>query len=153
MVPTSNVAPAGAPRRRAPAAVTPDDRAFARAFARATLPPAEFSHRGHLRVAWVYLRRRPFARAALCFGRHLRRYARSLGAEGKYHETLTWAYLALLNERLQDAPPGEGFEAFLERCPEFADPKAGLIGRYYDRALLASPLARRAFVLPRPAPG
>ncbi len=139
--------------RPAPPGVTADDLAFARAFARAALPAAEFSHRGHVRVAWVYLRGRPFARAALCFGRHLRRYARALGAEGKYHETLTWAYLALLNEGLQAAPPGESFERFLERCPEFADAKAGLLARYYDAALLASPLARRAFLLPRAVAG
>jgi hypothetical protein len=132
-----------------PPGVTRDDLAFARAFARGALPSGDFSHRGHLRVAWVYLRQRPFARAALCFGRHLRRYAGSLGAAGKYHETLTWAYLVLINERLQAAPPGESFEGFLERCPELADPKGGLIGRYYDKAQLASPSARQAFVLPR----
>ncbi|HEU4532564.1 MAG TPA: hypothetical protein VFS00_00555 [Polyangiaceae bacterium] len=135
--------------RAEPAGVTGDDLAFARAFARGSLPAGEFSHRGHVRVAWVYLRRRPFARAALCFGRHLRRYARALGAEGKYHETITWAYLVLINERLQAAPAGEGFEGFLARCPELADPKGGLLGRYYDPAQLASPAARRAFVLPR----
>lgn len=128
--------------------VTRDDLAFARAFASCALPASDFSHRGHLRVAWVYLRRRPFGRAALCFGRHLRRYAGSLGAAGKYHETLTWVYLVLINERLQAAPPGERFEAFLERCPELADPKGGLIGRYYDKVQLASPEARQVFVLP-----
>lgn len=136
---------------RPSAGVTGDDLAFARAFARASLPAADFSHRGHLRAAWVYLRRGPFASAAPRFARHLRRYARAQGGEGKYHETLTWAFLALINERLAIAPPGESFDAFLERCPELADTKAGLIGRYYDGALLASPLARRAFVLPRGA--
>ncbi|HEU4410239.1 MAG TPA: hypothetical protein VFS43_33595 [Polyangiaceae bacterium] len=141
------------PPRPARPGVTADDLAYARAFARASLPAADFSHRGHLRVAWVYLRGRPFARAALCFARHLRRYARAQGAEGKYHETLTWAYLVLINERLEGAPPGEGFDDFLRRCPELADAKGGLVGRYYDAAQLASPLARRAFVLPARAPG
>ena len=79
------------------------DREFVDAFERCTLPPDQFSHRAHVRLAWLYLRDGSLLEALPRFVDGLKRYAGSLGASAKYHETITWAYLFLIHERMAGA--------------------------------------------------
>ncbi len=61
---------------------------------------------------------------------------------------MTWAYLALVHQRMADAPAASSRE-FLARHPELLDHHAGALARHYDvAAITGSPLARRVFVLP-----
>ena len=119
------------------------------AFENGSLDPAQFSHRMHLSLAWGYLQRDGFPDGALQFRRHLQNYVAKVGAQSKYHETLTWAYLALLNEELcLRSPVGESFEAMIQRRPDLLDHRNGAISRHYSQAQLDSPEARRVFLLP-----
>jgi hypothetical protein len=131
--------------------LTTDEAALVAAFETCTLPPGQFHHREHLLVAWAYLREAPFLDAAVRFVGALRRYAGSLGASAKYHETLTLAFLALVHERLDGAPGS--FSSFLEQHPELLDGKALLRASGYDEARLDSDAARRGLVLPVPQAG
>lgn len=126
-----------------------DDATLVARFEDATLPADAFGHREHVRVAWILLREGPFETAAARFCGALRRFAASLGKAERYHETITWAYLALVNERLHapGAPPD--FDAFASANPDLFDRAGGALARLYDRATLESPLARRVFLLPR----
>jgi hypothetical protein len=87
------------------------DRDFIRAFESCTLPPEEFPHRAHVRLAWLYLREGSLLDALPRFVEGLKRYAGSLGASAKYHETVTWAYMFLIHERMSRAEP-ETFDQF-----------------------------------------
>ena len=119
------------------------------AFERGTLDPAQFNHRVHLSVAWSYLQRDGFPEGAVRFRQDLQRYVAKVGAEGKYHETITWAYLVLLNEeRCLRSPPGESFAAMIQRRPELLDHRNGPIARCYGKAQLDSAEARRVFMFP-----
>ncbi|MFC4310056.1 hypothetical protein ACFPN2_13275 [Steroidobacter flavus] len=119
------------------------------AFENGSLDPARFSHRMHLSVAWRYLQRDGFPEGALQFRRHLQNYVAKVGAQGKYHETITWAYLMLLNEELSlRSPPGESFDAMIQRRPDLLDHRNGPIARCYSKSQLDSPEARRVFMLP-----
>jgi hypothetical protein len=119
------------------------------AFERGTLDPAQFNHRLHLSLAWTYLQRDGFPEGALHFRRHLQAYVAKVGAESKYHETITWAYLALLNEELSlRSPPEESFDTMIQRRPDLLDHRNGAIARCYRKAQLDSPDARRVFLLP-----
>jgi hypothetical protein len=61
---------------------------------------------------------------------------------------MTWAYLALLQLCIRDAP-GCSFEELLERHPGLLDQRQGLLARHYDvTALIACPIARASLVLP-----
>ncbi len=137
----------------APAAATTaapsDDAALLAAFTAGTLPGAAFTHATHVRVAFLFLRTHAdFGAAAPAFRAALRRYVAGLGAADRYHETLTWAYLALCQERMEGHEDADS-QAFLARCPDLVDHHGGALARHYDvPALLASPLARRVFVLP-----
>lgn len=118
-------------------------------FERGTLDPAQFDHRLHLSLAWAYLQRDGFPEGALHFRRHLKAYVAKVGAEGKYHETITWAYLVLLNEELNlRSPPGESFDEMIQRRPDLLDHRSGAIARCYHKSQLDAPDARRVFLLP-----
>lgn len=121
-----------------------DDRAFVAAFEDCSLPPAEFPHRAHVRLAWLYLREEPLLPVLGRYTAGIKRYATNLGAATKYHETITWAFLFLIHERMQrsSAPT---FEAF---AGENEDLFESILGRYYRAETLASDVARAAFVMP-----
>jgi len=125
------------------------DAELLRAFEALELPAAELTHRAHVRLAFVMLQDADFGDAAVRYRRALRRFADSVGAAGKYHETLTWAYLAVVHERMHASPCATSFE-LLEHNPDLLDHQRALAGYYDLAAITASPLARRVFVLPRP---
>ena len=119
------------------------------AFEQGSLDPAQFNHRRHLSLAWSYLQRDGFPEGALHFRRHLQNYVAKVGAQSKYHETITWAYLVLLNEELcLRSPAGESFDAIIHRRPDLLDHRNGPIARCYSKAQLDSAEARRVFMLP-----
>jgi hypothetical protein len=126
------------------------DAALLAAFESLTLSGSDFGHREHVRVGFAVLAREgDLAAAALAFRAMLRRFADANGASGKYHETITWAYLAIIAERIQGRAYASSHELLADH-PDLLDHKGGALARHYDVAdLLASPHARAAFVLPR----
>jgi hypothetical protein len=70
------------------------------AFESRTLKPEAFPHREHVRVAWILLQQHPLPEAAARFCSGLRALASSAGKPERYHETVTWAYLLLINDRI-----------------------------------------------------
>lgn len=121
-----------------------DDREFVTQIEACTLPPSEFGHRNHVRLAWVYLHEAPLLEALPRFVTTLKRYAASLGAAAKYHETITFAFLFLIHERMQ-RDPLPTFDAFAAANEDLFGP---VLERYYPKETLASEVARRMFVLP-----
>lgn len=122
--------------------------ALVQAFERATLDPTRFRHREHLHVAWCYLRAMPLEDALGRYVHYLRKLTAALGVPGKFHATMTWAYLILLDEALQRSPDAT-FDELLAAHPALLDHRAGALHAHYDRAQLDSEEARRRFVLPR----
>lgn len=120
------------------------DRELIRAFEDGTLPPSSFRHRDHVHLAWLHLREAPLLEAMVRFSRTLLRYAASLGAASKYHETVTVAFVLLIHERMQHHSTAS-FEEFAEANPDLFGP---ILDRYYAPETLASERARSAFVLP-----
>jgi hypothetical protein len=108
----------------------------------------EFHHEDHVRVAWIYLSRYSLPDAIGRFSASLRRFAASKGKPDLFHETITWAYLLLINECMHcdDAP--RTWEEFAVKNPQFLESPKIFLGRYYSEALLNSARARRTFVFP-----
>jgi hypothetical protein len=120
-----------------------------RTFEDGTLDPALFTHRRHLQTAWHYLSWHGFAMGGAEFCKHLKKYVAHVGAAAKYHETITWAYLALLNEEMQlRSSPDEAFDTMIARRPDLLDHRHGAFARRYRPADLENPDARRVFLLP-----
>jgi hypothetical protein len=111
-----------------------------------TLPGEAFTHEAHVRVAWCYLQRLPFSEALARFSAALRSFAAGQNASGKYNETITVAYMAVIAARLDETPSAR-WEDFRSSHPDlFARPS--VLSRHYSDALLQSAAAKRAFVLP-----
>ena len=119
------------------------------AFEAASVDPRTFGHREHLYVAWCYLRELPLEAALLRYVHHLRKLSVALGAPGKYHATLTWAYLVLLHDAMADPELEQAdFEELARRHPALFDARSGSVQQLYDPSELASERARTRFVLP-----
>ena len=123
------------------------DEALLAAFEGAGFAPGSFHHRDHVRVVWASLERWPLVDVLERFPAGLRRMAAAAGKPELYHETITWAYVLLVQERRQ---------AGARDWPAFAAANADLLAwkpslledRYYRAETLWSERARRAFVWP-----
>jgi hypothetical protein len=133
--------------------VADDDREFLAAFESGAIPNAAFHHREHVRVAWLYLRELPPAAALARFTEGLQRFAAAHGVPGLYHETITWAYLLLIRERMARTEEATDFASFAAAHPDLLTWKPSILDRYYRAETLGSDLARRVFVLPDLAAG
>jgi len=125
------------------------DRDLVERFAALAIAPGDFRHREHIRLAFALLARHAdFVEAAVEFRRLLRAFAAHHGVPERYHETVTLAYLAIVNERMDGGGHADSL-AFVAAHPDLLDHKSGALARYYDvGAITASSVARRVFVLP-----
>ncbi len=127
----------------------PGDEELWTAFAAGTLPAATWTHRAHLRVAWMFLRRYSLDEAHVLLRVGIIRLNAAHGlvetpARG-YHDTLTrlWLSLVAAAMRTTDAPTSD---AFVDACAGALGKDAAL--RHYSRERLTSVRARAIFVEP-----
>jgi hypothetical protein len=125
-----------------------DDEVLVRSFERGEVPEGGFHHAQHVRVAWYYLRHRPLPDALERFQTQLRAFALAQDKPNLYHETITTAYVLLINERLDDGARDENWDAFAARNADLLSWKPSILQRYYRDETLWSDRARRTFVMP-----
>jgi hypothetical protein len=124
------------------------DDEFERAFDDLSLPPSAFRHADHVRLAWIYLSRMALPEAMRRYADRLCAFATHLGKPGLYHETITYAFLLVINERIADAPAGEDWPGFQARNPDLFAGVHAALGRWYSKERLASERSRAGFVMP-----
>jgi hypothetical protein len=97
------------------------------------------------------LRLHPIEEAQRVMIAAIRHIARRHGAEGKYHATITVAWLQCVAVHMQRWGT-ESFAEFIERNPELLDPK--VLEHFYSRELIVGEPARSGWVDPdlRPLP-
>ena len=112
------------------------------------LDPARFPHPEHVRLAYEMLARYPFGEAVTRFSRGLKLLAAKAGRPEVYHETITVAFLALVNER-RARDGAQNWSEFRGANGDLLDKRC--LGKWYTAEQLASDLARRTFCLPQGA--
>jgi hypothetical protein len=125
-----------------------DDDQFEQQVRGGQFPLNEFTHRAHLRFAFLLLRRLPFLEACITMRDTLKTFGTRAGKPGLYHETITIAFMSVVAERLA-AGDEVDCDAFLAANPDLSDRR--LLRRYYPPDLLASARARSRFILSEPA--
>lgn len=110
--------------------------------------PGAFHHADHVRVAFAYVSEFGVLEAIGRFSAALRRFAIAKGKPRLYHQTITWAYLLLIHERMARTSCAQDWEEFSERNPDLLVWKGGILERYYSQRTLDSDLARHTFVFP-----
>jgi hypothetical protein len=118
------------------------------AFEACTLAPAQFPHREHVRLAWAYLRRKTLAEAIVKFCGGLKAFAAAIGKAGLYHETVSWAFMLIIQDRIARGGQSESWEAFAAANEDLLQNGRQLLERYYLPVTLDSPLARATFIWP-----
>ena len=124
-----------------------DDLDFRAAFEAGAFAPADFSHRQHVRLAYVYL-------ADCDVDLALERMRAALVAflshhnipASKYHETLTRSWLLAVNHFMHRTPQTSSADDFIARNPVLLDSRIMLT--HYSAGLLFSDAARADFVEP-----
>ena len=124
-----------------------NDEDFVRALESCELPENEFGHAAHVRAAYLYLRGGDFAAALGRIRRAISTYASHLGKPDRYHETITVAYAALIQQHMCERGDSGGWSAFARDNPELLD--KNLLTRFYRTEQLNCDTARKIFLLPR----
>ena len=123
-----------------------------RQFERGETPAESFHHSDHVRLAFEYLLRFPIIEALERFSGSIKRFATAHGKADKYHETITWAFLLLIRERLARARECVGrspsWDEFAADNQDLLKGKDHVLRCYYRDETLKSELARRTFVFP-----
>jgi hypothetical protein len=124
------------------------DADFARAVEEGTLPPADWNHRAHVRLAFVYLQGRSFDDALGRMREELHRQVARRevvdALESGYHETMTVAWLRLVRSAMADHGPYDSFDALAREHPHLLERR--LLRVFYSRARLTTWDAKRAFL-------
>jgi hypothetical protein len=125
------------------------DEEFLRQFESAAWPYAEWHHRQHIKVAYLYLRRYPFTQAQVQMRERIKAYnaAKQLPDSllSGYHDTMTQAWMHLVYFALCESGPAESADAFYELHPELWGKK---ILRFFYTEVFITPEAKANFVPP-----
>lgn len=127
--------------------ISTTDREFLAAFESCQLPPAQFNHRAHLRVAYIYLAEYDTETACRLMRDALQSFLEYNHIDiAKYHETMTRAWIMAVRHFMEKTANAASSEAFIDQNPEMLDAK--IMMTHYSAALLFSDEARAKFVEP-----
>ncbi len=124
-----------------------DDKLLA-GFENCTLPNEAFHHEEHVRVAFLYLRRYSALQPLERFSAALQRFAAAHGKTTLYNETVTWAYLLLIRERMARAGWTQSWPEFRAGNTDLFDRNRDILKKYYQTETLQSQLAKGTFLFP-----
>jgi hypothetical protein len=122
-----------------------NDQALLSAFLNGEIDTRKFHHTEHVRVGFELLRHHDFCDALAAYSAALKRIATRAGNPSAYHETITVAFLSLIAERSASGQYPD-FATFAQVNPELMN--KSILEHWYAPERLASPIARRTFVLP-----
>jgi hypothetical protein len=119
-----------------------------RQFENCSLPRERFHHAVHIQIAFMYLSKHPVLEVLGRFPEALKRYAAAHGKAGLYHETITWAYILLIQERMRRAGRAQSWAEFESENDDLMTWTSSILKQYYRKETLSSELAREIFVFP-----
>lgn len=119
-------------------------------FKRQEIDPNEFNHLAHLKVAWDYIHEYSMVEAREKFHQDIIKLTKVLGAEEKYHRTLTDFFLDYLYQVKwylnHNGTSSESWALVEQECSLLIKNAKKLISYYYSDELINSDLARAQYV-------
>lgn len=110
------------------------------------LKPCYFTHEGHIRLAWLYLKEYELSVAVSKTCQTIKTFAESLGAHTKFHMTITSALVHIIHAKMLDE---DSWQSFIDNNSKLIDNSFEELHNYYDLNTLKSEYARLNFVLPK----
>lgn len=127
--------------------ISSQDNDFRQAFERFEVPAADFDHKAHVRLAYIYLCNHPAEKAYESMRDALLSFLRHGGApQSKYHETITRAWILAVKHFMEFSSPCMAAGEFIDQNPILLNSKIML--SHYSAELLFSTAARQQFVEP-----
>lgn len=117
-------------------------------FEKGSLDHQSFHHADHVKMAFLYLCRYPALEALQRFSTALVRFAALNGKPDLYHETITWAFLFLIRERMARAGCRQTWTQFASGNRDLLDWRDNVLKKYYRPETLSSDLAKGTFLFP-----
>lgn len=120
---------------------------FIRSWEDCSLNDSEFTHKAHVRVAWIYLTRFPLNKAIDKCCRGIERFDKLNGDGTKYHKTLT-VFAVLLIQKLMQSKNYASLDAFLHDHDYLITDFMDSVLCFYDKKVLFSTEAKTSFIPP-----
>jgi hypothetical protein len=112
------------------------------------IPKEQWTHAAHIRMAWCYLRKfKTWQQALPAVREGIHRLNRAHDNPKGYHESITVAYLRIMDERFKRNHLID-WEAFTAAHPDLLDYGSPVFLIYYHRETIFSPKARQYFMEP-----
>lgn len=122
-----------------------NDSQFIDQFEKCTLNPASFTHKAHLRLAWVHINLHGLEQAIENCCVQISAFATFHGDEQKFNKTITTAAVYAVYHFMK----GENtFEEFLSKNPALLTNLKSLINSHYSFDVFSTSEARRVFLKP-----
>jgi hypothetical protein len=125
-----------------------NDAEWMQAFEKCTLPAGSFHHAEHVKLAFLYLQKFASLEALERFSSNLTRFAAANGKLGLYNETITWAFLLIIRERIARADSPQTWAEFSSVNTDLLRWEDNILKKYYRPETLSSELAKRIFLFP-----
>ena len=123
------------------------DRDFIKHFTDLSFPADLFNHEAHLRFAFIHIDSFGKEGAVEMVTDRILKYVSNLGAEDKYHETLTVSAVEIVNHFMQKAESKE-FVELLEEYPRLQSDFKSLLYTHYSSDILNSEEAKSRYLEP-----
>ena len=133
-------------------AISREDQAFQQQVESGVFSIDDFNHRAHLRLAYIYLSNNDRATCVTLVRTTLTGLLvkNDIEPANVYHETLTHAWIQLVENTMKNSPPTLSAECFIENNPQLFD--KNILSKHYSEAVLNSDAAKAAFIAPNLKP-
>jgi hypothetical protein len=112
-----------------------------------TYPVSDFSHRAHLRLAYIYLSENGTDKSSELMRDTLGRFLQHYGVDpSRYHETMTRAWILAVHHFMNVTGTSSSADEFIDNNLEMLDTK--IMMTHYSAGVLFSDEARASFVQP-----
>jgi hypothetical protein len=125
-----------------------NDDEFIASFEDCSLANRSFHHSDHVKMGFLYLCRYPALEALERFSKTLAQFAAANGKPNLYNETITWAFLLLIRDRMARALGNQTWPEFAATNIDLLNWKDNILKKYYRDETLSSDLARTTFLFP-----
>ena len=125
-----------------------NDAKWMQEFERCALSNDSFHHVDHVRMAFLYLQKYAPLEAMERFSSALTRFAGASGKANLYNETVTWAFLLIIRERLARFNALPSWDEFAAANQDLLAWENNVLKKYYRPETLRSELAKKVFLFP-----
>lgn len=123
------------------------DSEFSIKFKNCSLDPSTFDHEAHLRLVWLQIEENGFQQAQINIQNLIQNFVKHVGAEEKYHKTLTITAIEIVNH-FMSKKASKTFKEFISEFPKLKNNFKELIEQHYSYDIFQSAKAKNEYLEP-----